>query len=196
MTTPFFYQRFISAYGEMGLAWVIEKQTASSVVRRIFLPAGQGTIDARVLKVFPGAVKFADSRVEQIISHIEQYLGGHTVEFSLDNLGLDACGAFQERVLRLSFQIPRSKVLTYGHLAVKLGHPRAARAVGTALARNPFPIVIPCQRVIRGDRTLGGFGGGLRTKRALLEMEGIRFDRYGRVMKDDLISPPPYCHGE
>jgi methylated-DNA-[protein]-cysteine S-methyltransferase len=76
-----------------------------------------------------------------------------------------------------------------------LDHPRAARAVGTALARNPFPVIIPCHRAIRGDGTLGGFGGGLKMKRALLEMEGVRFDRYGKVMDDCFTSPRPCCRG-
>jgi methylated-DNA-[protein]-cysteine S-methyltransferase len=112
-----------------------------------------------------------------------RYLAGNTVEFSLDDLDLGVCGAFQQRVLRLQFQIPRGKVGTYGGLADRLDHPQAARAVGTALARNPFPLVIPCHRAIRGDGTLGGFGGGLKMKRALLKMEEVGFDRKNRIQK-------------
>lgn len=195
MTETFFYQRFTSTYGEMGLVWTLRTQTASPVVRRIFLPAGQGTIEARIREAFPGAVDCTHAAIDKIIDQIARYLAGNTVEFSLDDLDLGVSGAFQQRVLRLEFQIPRGKVSTYGGLAGRLGHPRAARAVGTALARNPFPIVIPCHRAIRGDGTLGGFGGGLKMKRALLEMEGVRFDRYGKVMEDCFISPPPCCPG-
>jgi methylated-DNA-[protein]-cysteine S-methyltransferase len=68
-----------------------------------------------------------------------------------------------------------------------LGCPRAARAVGTALANNPFPIIIPCHRTIRADGTPGGFGGGIMMKRNLLEMEGVRFDPRGRVIMDDAV---------
>jgi methylated-DNA-[protein]-cysteine S-methyltransferase len=62
-----------------------------------------------------------------------------------------------------------------------LGKPSAARAVGRALATNPFPIIIPCHRAVRSDGSLGGYQGGLAMKRALLEMEGVEFDARGRV---------------
>ena len=183
MTETFFYQRFHSTYGEIGLVWTLGGQAASPAVMRVFLPTGQGTIEARIREAFPGAAHRAHAAVSRIIDRIERYLRGDAVVFSLDDLYLDACGAFQQRVLRLAFQIPRGKVGTYGALADRLGHPRAARAVGTALARNPFPIIIPCHRAIRADRTLGGYGGGLKMKRALLEMEGVRFDRKNRVQE-------------
>jgi len=57
-------------------------------------------------------------------------------------------------------------------------------AVGTALAKNPFPIVIPCHRAVRSDGTLGGYQGGLEMKRALLEMEGVYFDTFDRVLTE------------
>lgn len=183
MTETFFYQRLTSIFGEIGLVWTGEKETASPAVRRIFLPSDQGVMKARIREAFPGAIDRANAAIDQIIDQIVRYLAGNTVEFSLDYLDLGVCGAFQQRVLRLEFQIPRGKVSTYGGLADRLGHPRAARAVGTALARNPFPIVIPCHRAIRGDGTLGGFGGGLKMKRALLEMEGVGFDRKNRVQE-------------
>jgi methylated-DNA-[protein]-cysteine S-methyltransferase len=68
-----------------------------------------------------------------------------------------------------------------------LENPRAARAVGTALATNPFPIVIPCHRVIRSDGTLGGYGGGLEMKRKLLEMEGVAFHDADHVATGNFI---------
>jgi methylated-DNA-[protein]-cysteine S-methyltransferase len=77
--------------------------------------------------------------------------------------------------------IPRGYVSSYSALAACIGRPRAARAVGTALAGNPFPIIIPCHRTVRTDGSLGGFGGGLPMKRALLEMEGVTFDQRGRA---------------
>ena len=187
MTEPFFYQRLMSIFGEIGLVWTQEKETASPLVRRIFLPGGQADMKARIGEAFPGAVGRAHAAVGGIIDRIERYLEGDAVEFSLDCLDIGACGAFQQSVLRLEFQIPRGKVSTYGALADRLGHPRAARAVGTALARNPFPIIIPCHRAIRADRTLGGYGGGLKMKRALLEMEGVRFDSHGRIREDCII---------
>jgi methylated-DNA-[protein]-cysteine S-methyltransferase len=79
--------------------------------------------------------------------------------------------------------IPRGYVSSYSALAAHIGKPKAARAAGTALARNPFPIIIPCHRTVRTDGSLGGFGGGLPMKRALLEMEGVAFDGLGHVKK-------------
>jgi methylated-DNA-[protein]-cysteine S-methyltransferase len=73
-------------------------------------------------------------------------------------------------------------VTTYGRLAARLGAPGAARAVGNALARNPFPLIIPCHRCVLEGGQLGGFRGGLEMKRALLEMEGVVFDDQERVL--------------
>jgi methylated-DNA-[protein]-cysteine S-methyltransferase len=73
-------------------------------------------------------------------------------------------------------------VSTYQRIAKYLGNAKGARAVGSALAGNPFPIIIPCHRAIRSDGTLGGYQGGLEMKRRLLEMEGVMFDALGRVV--------------
>lgn len=96
-----------------------------------------------------------------------------------------AVTAFQGRVYSLLRRIPRGKVSTYGALAraLRCGAPRA---VGQALRANPFAPRVPCHRVVRGDRTLGGYqgqdaGAALRRKRALLEREGVLFDGRGRV---------------
>ncbi|MBC7317034.1 MAG: MGMT family protein, partial [Chloroflexi bacterium] len=98
-----------------------------------------------------------------------------TVAFPLDLVAWEGCSPFQKRVLLADYAIPRGQVSTYGLIAAHLGMPNAARAVGRALATNPFPILIPCHRAIRSDRTLGGYQAGLAMKRALLEMEGVRF---------------------
>lgn len=79
-------------------------------------------------------------------------------------------------------KIPSGKVSTYSRIASKLGNSSAARAVGNALARNPFPLVIPCHRAIRSDGSLGGYAGGIDMKKKLLELEGIEFDYRGRVI--------------
>ena len=68
--------------------------------------------------------------------------------------------------------MPRGKTVSYGELAARAGNPKAARAVGTACARNPIPIVVPCHRVLPGTGALGNYGGGPERKRALLELEG------------------------
>jgi methylated-DNA-[protein]-cysteine S-methyltransferase len=82
------------------------------------------------------------------------------------------------------YRIPRGWISTYGRIARHLGTPGGARAVGGALARNPFPIIIPCHRAIGANSELGGFRGGLEMKRALLELEGVEFSQTGKVLTD------------
>jgi methylated-DNA-[protein]-cysteine S-methyltransferase len=79
--------------------------------------------------------------------------------------------AFQRSVWRQLHEIPYGETISYGELARRVGNPKASRAVGSANGANPLPIVIPCHRVIAGDGTLGGFGGGLPTKQTLLALE-------------------------
>ncbi|MFE7119255.1 methylated-DNA--[protein]-cysteine S-methyltransferase, partial [Streptomyces sp. NPDC057654] len=81
---------------------------------------------------------------------------------------------FNRRVLRaLAAHVPYGTVVGYQDLARRVGEPGAARAVGTAMGANPLPVVVPCHRVIGSDGGLGGFGGGLEVKRALLALEGV-----------------------
>ena len=120
--------------------------------------------------------------IAALAERIHCYLGGEPVRFALDITALDDCPPFQRRVLLAEYAIPRGRVSTYARIAHRLGHPRGARPVGLCLAHNPFPILVPCHRAIRSDGSLGGFQGGLRMKRALLEMEGVLFSRAGRVV--------------
>lgn len=85
--------------------------------------------------------------------------------------------AFKERVFAVVSKIPKGKTATYAQVARAAGSPKAARAVGNILARNPHPIRIPCHRVVRADGTAGGYLGkkGSQKKRALLESEGVTF---------------------
>ena len=92
---------------------------------------------------------------------------------------------FEQKVFAIVKKIPSGQVLTYQAIAVKLGKKGLARAVGNALNKN-FDSQVPCHRVVRSDGMLGGFGGGLKMKKALLEMEGVAFDRSGRVQKAHL----------
>lgn len=89
-----------------------------------------------------------------------------------------AATAFQRRVFEtLRAAVPPGATTTYGTLAEAVGRPGAARAVGTALARNPAPIVVPCHRVLQSGGDLGGYGGGLAMKRYLLALEGAKITR-------------------
>ena len=75
-------------------------------------------------------------------------------------------------MLRELARVPYGQTDTYGHLAAKVGRPRAARAVGMVMNRNPIPIVLPCHRIVGANGSLTGYAGGLHVKRALLELEG------------------------
>jgi len=92
---------------------------------------------------------------------------------------LSLVGPFQRRVLEQLRRIPRGVVRTYREVAREIGQPGATRAVGTACARNPVPLIVPCHRVVRSDGTLGGYSlrGGVALKRRLLEREGVDLRR-------------------
>ena len=87
-------------------------------------------------------------------------------------------------MLLAEYDIPRGWISTYKRIAGHLGITNGARVVGNSLAKNPFPIFIPCHRAIRSDGALGGYQGGLAMKRALLELEGIEFSTDGKVLTD------------
>lgn len=99
-----------------------------------------------------------------------------SIEGRHDLSGVDLSGlsAFQQRVLEATAAIPLGEVRTYGEVALSIGSPGAARAVGTALATNPVPIVVPCHRVVRANGDLGNYSGpgGPGSKKRLLEFEG------------------------
>jgi O-6-methylguanine DNA methyltransferase len=78
---------------------------------------------------------------------------------------------FERRVWEAARRVPYGSVASYGALAARIGTPSASRAVGNALGKNPIPVVVPCHRVIHGDRSIGGFSSGLTWKRFLLELE-------------------------
>jgi methylated-DNA-[protein]-cysteine S-methyltransferase len=114
----------------------------------------------------------ASSRLlRRALRQLEEYFAGRRTTFDLP-LRFDA-SPFTRQVLKKVAVIPFGRTVSYGALAVSLDRPRAARAVGGAVGRNPLPILIPCHRVLAADGGLGGFGSGLRWKRFLLRLEGI-----------------------
>ena len=100
---------------------------------------------------------------------------------NLQFIDMTQCYDFQKKVLLETREIPRGKVSCYGHLADRILAPGAARAVGSALARNPFPLIIPCHRVVKSTGYLGNFGGGSEMKRFLLQMEGVQSNTRGKI---------------
>jgi methylated-DNA-[protein]-cysteine S-methyltransferase len=113
------------------------------------------------------------SQVDQETRQLSEYLEAKRSSFDLQ-VDLSSLTAFQREVLMAVSEVPPGEVITYQELAQRIGRPKAARAVGQALGRNPVPIVIPCHRVIASDGSLGGYSGarGIATKAALLQLEG------------------------
>ena len=108
-----------------------------------------------------------------ITAQLREYFAGQRSQFDLV-LDLSRSTPFQRGVLQTARRIPSGSVWTYGQVARVIGKPRASRAVGQALGRNPVPIVVPCHRVVASDGGLGGYsgGGGLESKKLLLQLEG------------------------
>ncbi len=155
---------------------------------RIIIPKPQSSANKETAQLFPDTVESSCSAIDNLCSMIKAYIVGKKIDFSLGLTRLQSCPNFQQKVLRATHTIPARSICSYGDLAALIGNPKAARAVGTALAGNPFPILIPCHRVIRSDLKLGGFGGGLKMKRALLEREGISFDKRGNINSYHLLN--------
>lgn len=111
---------------------------------------------------------------DDLPQRIKDYGTGKPVSFP-DKLDLSAASPFLTNVWQVTRSIPYGETKTYAWIAGKLGMPKAARAVGQALARNPLLIIIPCHRVICSNGNLGGFSGGIGWKQRLLEIEGKTF---------------------
>lgn len=112
--------------------------------------------------------------VRDAISRIQDLLAGGAPDFSVVPLDLSVVSAFERRVYDITCAIPPGRTLTYGEVAAQVGGTGASRAVGRALGRNPFPLIIPCHRVLAAGGRPGGFSGagGVATKRRLLAIEG------------------------
>ncbi len=111
-----------------------------------------------------------------VARQLDEWFSGRRRAFDL-NLDLDPIDGFRRHVLEtLARDVPWGEVVSYGELAAMAGRPLAARAVGSAMRRNPLPFVVPCHRVVAAGHRIGGYGGGrnaVALKRALLEREGV-----------------------
>jgi methylated-DNA-[protein]-cysteine S-methyltransferase len=119
-----------------------------------------------------GARVLRSSRpLDPLRRELDEYFEGRRRTFDLD-LDLRTAPDYHRRVLAELAQVGYGHTTTYGTLAAKTGNPRAARAVGTVMNRNPIPIVLPCHRVVGANGSLTGYGGGLDRKELLLRLEG------------------------
>lgn len=142
-------------------------------LKRVVIPGGNDRAGVlRILrKNYPRASE--DPRgLSRAVKLLKEYFAGGKVSFNIP-IDLDGLTPFQKRVLRATQKVPYGRCETYSSIARRIGRPRAARAVGGALARNPLPIVIPCHRIVAAGGALGGFSaaGGTKVKAALLHLE-------------------------
>jgi len=114
----------------------------------------------------------APARLDDARRQLDLYFAGRLREFELP-LDWQLSRGFRRRALRAIDRIPYGRTRSYTEIARSAGNERAVRAAGTACGANPIPIVVPCHRVLRSGGALGGYGGGLPMKQALLEMEGV-----------------------
>jgi methylated-DNA-[protein]-cysteine S-methyltransferase len=169
--------RLLERFNEMNLA-VFETQIgwvgvafSERGLAGIQLPrATRAQTLANLQRDFPKAAVVADAPLE-IARELREYAEGTRRQFTLP-LDLSAVKPFQRTVLQVADSIKYGETRSYGWIARAIGKPRAARAVGRALATNPIPIILPCHRVLGSDGGLHGYGGGLPLKRKLLELEG------------------------
>ena len=171
------YAVFSTAMGYSGIVFGDHEPEPKAI--EIYLPGPKSSIEQMIGRKYATATEI-EKALPQLCSLVCDFLGGNDVRIPFELVDSSVCYAFQLEVLRAEREIPRGKVAAYSWVAKRIGS-RAVRAVGSALARNPFPIVVPCHRAVRSDGSLGGFQGGLEMKRRLLELEGVQFDSRGRV---------------
>lgn len=126
---------------------------------------------ARLLRCWPDASHAVTGDVLFVHDLLKRYFVGEPVDLRLCVLDARRATPFLREAWQGAQEIPRGQVRSYGWLAAQLGRPRAARAVGRAMALNPFPIVVPCHRMVGSDGSLTGFAGGIAMKRRLLDLE-------------------------
>jgi methylated-DNA-[protein]-cysteine S-methyltransferase len=163
---------FDTAIGPCGLVFT------PSGVRGVYLPeANEKRMRARIRRLFPTAEeRKLPHAMGRAISAIAALLAGEPSDLSDIPLDLEGLCAFDRRVYAIARSIPPGRTLTYGAIAARLGSPEMSREVGQAMGRNPFPIVVPCHRVLGAGGRLGGFSapGGSATKLRLLAIEKAR----------------------
>jgi methylated-DNA-[protein]-cysteine S-methyltransferase len=125
----------------------------------------------RLAHAFGVRVMRSPRPIEPARRQLDEYFSGSRHSFDLP-VDLELLAEFNRRVLRELARVPYGEVVTYGELATRAARPRAARAVGTVMNRNPLPIVLPCHRVIGASGKLVGYAGGLERKESLLRLEG------------------------
>ena len=163
---------FDTPIGRCAIAW-----NRAGVLRLALPEAADTQTSTRVFtQHLPSAVASdPPASIRRAIASIKLHLAGGRADLSRIRLDFDGLPPFSRRVYEAARAIPSGSTLSYGELAERLGRPGAARAVGQVLGRNPFPVVVPCHRVLAGGGRIGGFsaGCGIETKRRILAVEGV-----------------------
>lgn len=160
---------FATPIGTCGIAW------SAHGLRGVQLPeADDQKALARLDRRFPDLALSAADPIAEIIDEISLHLSGQPVGYRKVKLDFSGVHPFERSVYAAARAIPFGETRTYGALAAQVGDPQAAQAVGQALGRNPWPIIVPCHRITAADGRTGGFSapGGTATKLKLLEIEG------------------------
>jgi methylated-DNA-[protein]-cysteine S-methyltransferase len=152
--------------GPLGIA-----TTDAGLVKVALHPGEDGFLDDLSANVSPRIIE-RPAKLDAVRKQLDEYFDGHRTTFSLQ-IDWQLSHGFRQMVLRTLFsQVHFGEVVSYGELATRVGNPKASRAVGSAMATNPVPIVVPCHRVLRTGGSIGNYGGGVEMKRQLLTHEG------------------------
>ena len=170
--TPEGFAIFETSIGRCAIAW-----GPTGIVGLKLPERSDGALRARMTKLHPDAREMAvPQEVQAVVKDIQRLLAGGGGDLSTIALDMARVPDFDRRVYTETRSIPPGETLTYGEIATRLGDQTLSRAVGQALGRNPFAIIVPCHRVVAAGGKTGGFSavGGIETKRRLLEIEGAR----------------------
>ena len=159
------YRTLDSPVGRLLLA-----ATPAGVVRVAFETEDADSVLAELATQVSPRVLLAPERLDAVASELEEYFAGRRHAFDVP-VDLRLARGFRRAVLERLTQVPYAGTVSYAELATRAGSPRAVRAVGTACALNPVPLVVPCHRVVRSDGAPGGYRGGPDVKRRLLALE-------------------------
>ena len=167
----------VHAVVSTALGWVAVLATSRGI-RYITLPKPTRAAALERLLDEAGDIGREDpAALREVLERLQAYYAGAAVSFDDVPLDLDDFPPFYRAVWERARALPRGHTITYGELAMEVGRPAAARAVGQAMAHNPVPPIVPCHRVVARGGRLGGYGGGLALKARLLAMEGVHLDR-------------------
>jgi methylated-DNA-[protein]-cysteine S-methyltransferase len=161
---------FDTAIGRCGIAWADDGRVVG-----VQLPErDDGRTLTRLGRRAPAPERTPPAAIQDVIDRMVAMLEGHPVELTDVDIADDDLSAVDRSVYAVARTIPPGQTLTYGAVAARVGTAGDARAVGQAMGRNPFPIIVPCHRVVAADGALGGFSanGGTDTKRRMLVIEG------------------------